>query len=83
LARLPNAERAEKILQFLVKPEQHVCRALKDVERTCEFTVVTEDQEIKANANCIPGQNMKLSMVRATRPEAWGRLNWTVVAPDM
>ncbi|KAH7274626.1 hypothetical protein MRS44_000521 [Fusarium solani] len=81
--RLPNAERAEKILQFLVKAEQHVCRALKDVERTCEFTVVTEDQEIKANANCIPGQNMKLSMVRATRPEAWGRLNWTVVAPDM
>ncbi|KAJ4311951.1 hypothetical protein N0V84_010187 [Fusarium piperis] len=81
--KLPNPERAEKILQFLLKPEQHVCRALKDVERTCEVTVVTEDQEIKANANCIPGQNMKLSMVRATKPEAWGRLNWTVVAPDM
>ncbi|RTE71245.1 hypothetical protein BHE90_014345 [Fusarium euwallaceae] len=81
--KLPNAEKAEKILQFLVEPEQHVCRALKDVERTCEFTIVTEDQEIKANANCNPGQNMKLAMVRATRPEAWGRLNWTVVAPDM
>ncbi|KAM0437440.1 hypothetical protein ACHAPT_001802 [Fusarium lateritium] len=81
--KLPNAEKAEKILQFLVKPEQHVCRSTNDIERNCEVTVATEDQEIKANANCIPGQKMQLAMVRAIKPETWGRLNWTAVAPDM
>ncbi|KAF4974506.1 hypothetical protein FZEAL_8602 [Fusarium zealandicum] len=81
--KLQDASKAEKFLQFLVNSEQLACNDLGDVKKDCEVTVVAQGQEIKANAENMQGQRMQLSMVRTTKPETWGRLNWTVAAPDM
>ncbi|KAF7540644.1 hypothetical protein G7Z17_g12152 [Cylindrodendrum hubeiense] len=55
----------------------------QDVTQGCEVTLVVQGMEIKADAMDPVGENTQLSTFRAVRSEAWGRLNWTVVAPDM
>ncbi|KAF5025265.1 hypothetical protein F66182_2650 [Fusarium sp. NRRL 66182] len=81
--KLQDTDRAEQLLQFLVKPDAMVCRDPAHMRRGCEVIVVTQDQEITAEADYVPDQGMQLTMVRATKPETWARLNWTVAAPDM
>ncbi|KAK7416090.1 hypothetical protein QQX98_005418 [Neonectria punicea] len=81
--KLPKATQAEHVIRYLIGPEQGVCNSLQEVTRACEVTLVVQGQEIKADAMEPVGKKMQLSMVRAMRPEVWGRMDWTVVAPDM
>ncbi|KAK7426856.1 hypothetical protein QQZ08_006602 [Neonectria magnoliae] len=81
--KLPKTTQAEHVIRYLIDPEQGVCNSLQEVTRACEVTLVVQGQEIKADAMEPVGKKMQLSMVRAMRPEVWGRMDWTVVAPDM
>ncbi|KPM39983.1 hypothetical protein AK830_g6568 [Neonectria ditissima] len=81
--KLPEVTQAEHVIRYLINPERGICNGLEEVTRSCEVTLAIQGQEIKADAMEPVGKKMQLSMVRAIRPEIWGRMNWTVVAPDM
>lgn len=81
--KLPEATRAEEVMRYLVNPAQGICSSRQEITQSCEVTLVTKGLEIKTDAMDPMGKKMQLSMVRAMRSEAWGRLNWTVAAPDM
>jgi hypothetical protein len=78
-----NAEKAEQLLQFILRPSSDICKVLEDVRRGCEITIVANGLEIKTEADYPSHGRIQLTMVRATRAESWARLNWTVAAPDM
>ncbi|KAM5356303.1 hypothetical protein ACJ41O_002949 [Fusarium nematophilum] len=80
---LHDADKAEELLRYLVGPDALICNGPEGLRRSCEVTIASQGKEIQANADDIRGQRMQLSMVRACKPENWGRLNWTVSAPDM
>ncbi|KAF4969121.1 hypothetical protein FSARC_3588 [Fusarium sarcochroum] len=81
--RLKDVEKAEQLLQFLVRPEVMVCNGPDDIKRGCEVIVATQGQEIKAEADYTSDQGTQLAMVRATKPESSAPLSWTIAAPDM
>lgn len=70
-------------MRYLVNPAQGIYSSHQEITQGCEVTLVTKGLEIKTDAMDPMGKKMQLSMVRAMRSEAWGRLNWTVAAPDM
>ncbi|KAF4451341.1 hypothetical protein FALBO_16346 [Fusarium albosuccineum] len=75
-------EKAKQLIISLLDREDN-CQRSESVEQRCELTVVAQGLEIQAEVDCSHYQNMRVSMVRATKPEAWARLNWTIAAPDM
>ncbi|KAH7136603.1 hypothetical protein EDB81DRAFT_886707 [Dactylonectria macrodidyma] len=81
--KLPEVAKAEQVIQYLVDPEQGICNDQLEVCQSWEVTLVSQGLEVKADGLGPLGTQIQLSMPRSTRPEAWGRLNWTVVAPDM
>ncbi|KAG5744679.1 hypothetical protein H9Q69_013799 [Fusarium xylarioides] len=82
VTRLGDAHEAEKLLQYISRPEAGICKSMKDMRRGCEVVVVANGLQIKTEADYNP-QLMQLAMVRATRPETRARWSWTTAAPDM
>ncbi|KAJ4272357.1 hypothetical protein NW762_001070 [Fusarium torreyae] len=81
--RLKDVEKAEQLLQFLVRPEVLVSNGADDIKRGCEVIVATQEQEIKAEADYISDHGIQLAMVRATKSGSSAPLSWTIAAPDM
>ncbi|KAM0198081.1 hypothetical protein ACHAPI_004410 [Fusarium lateritium] len=81
--KLMNAEKAEQLLQFILRPSSDICKDPEDTRRGCEVTIVANGLEIRTEADYPSHGRIQLSMVRATRAESWARMNWTVAAPDM
>ncbi|RBR06519.1 uncharacterized protein FIESC28_11031 [Fusarium coffeatum] len=81
--RLDGYEKVEEILRFLLQPGEAVCTSEDEIKRGCEITVRSNGLDIKTEGDYTHGKGVQLAMVRATRPEQWARLNWTVAAPDM
>ncbi|KAF7551713.1 hypothetical protein G7046_g7645 [Stylonectria norvegica] len=80
---LANPSEAERLLQYLCNADQGICGGREDMLHAHEVTLVVDDIELKTDI--LGGNKPKptLSSPRVTKPEAWGRLNWTVAAPDM
>ena len=70
-------------MRFLLQPGEAVCTSEDEIKRGCEITVRSNGLDIKTEGDFTHGKGVQLAMVRATRPEQWARLNWTVAAPDM
>ncbi|KAJ4008057.1 hypothetical protein NW752_009935 [Fusarium irregulare] len=81
--RLDGYEKAEEILRFLLQPGEAVCTSEDEIKRGCAITVRSNGLDIITEGDFTHGKGVQLAMVRATRPEQWARLNWTVAAPDM
>ncbi|RGP73639.1 hypothetical protein FLONG3_6289 [Fusarium longipes] len=82
-SRLEDDGKPEQLLRFLVHSEEAICSGVKEMKRGCELVVKAKGLDIKTEGDYTPGKRVQLGMVRATRPEQWARLNWTVAAPDM
>lgn len=82
-ARFPDTHQAETLLRFLIKPEQGICGGPGAVKVSHEVIVDVDGLEIKTEAEVLRGRKPQLSMARAAKPETWGRMNWTIAAPDM
>ncbi|CAM1507334.1 Fc.00g069750.m01.CDS01 [Cosmosporella sp. VM-42] len=80
--RLPDTRLAEEILRHLLDPELGICRDDSEVSYRTEITLALPGKEIAAEIRTINGRP-QLSSPRTIVPEAWGRLNWTIAAPDM
>ncbi|CAG7562213.1 unnamed protein product [Fusarium equiseti] len=81
--RLDGDEKAEEVLRFLLQPEEAICTSEDEIKRGYEIIVRSNGLDIKTEGDYTHGKGVQLAMVRATRPEQWARLNWTVAAPDM
>jgi hypothetical protein len=66
-----------------VESEEAICSGVNEMKRGCEVIVRANGLDIKTEGDYTSGKGVQLAMVRATRPEQWARLNWTVAAPDM
>ncbi|KAJ4131964.1 hypothetical protein NW768_006164 [Fusarium equiseti] len=81
--RIDGHEKAEEILRFILQPGEAICTSEDEIKRGCEILVRSNGLDIKTEGDYTHGKGVQLAMVRATRPEQWARLNWTVAAPDM
>ena len=80
--RLPDTRLAEEILRYLTDSDLSICKDSSQVDYSTEITIALPGKEIAAEIRTNTGRP-QLATPRTIVPEAWGRLNWTVAAPDM
>ncbi|KYK55954.1 hypothetical protein DCS_07919 [Drechmeria coniospora] len=82
--RLPDVQRANKVIQHIVNPAAGLYYPDMGVVRSrCTVLLKIQDHDLVSEAEVPFTENVGLSTPMLARPEPWPRLNWTVAAPDM